>query len=195
MVGNWGIFGSLKSTETINPSGADELKRPLRNFRLAEEHWNMELWFTGKREDGIEEFSARWRALKRNIRNVSCCTCSLIEEFSARWRALKLPAEILTPHFPNRLRNFRLAEEHWNIWDTYSDRLLAYYWGIFGSLKSTETPYSSRFVNSVFHWGIFGSLKSTETSTGEIPLQPAWDWGIFGSLKSTETFEQNKTVY
>jgi len=73
----------------------------------------------------------------------------IIEEFSARWRALKpiqsgaLPATVVW------LRNFRLAEEHWNSRRWYDRDCIASYWGIFGSLKSTETSAIIQQLNKI----------------------------------------------
>ena len=138
----------------------------------------------------------------------------VIEEFSARWRALKLLAFSLDGDAAcGKLRNFRLAEEHWNMILLAWTSKRHYDWGIFGSLKSTETSMklsryslsSNRLRNfrlaeehwNVVHvpvtiatylnWGIFGSLKSTETLGTSAPDAACADWGIFGSLKSTET--------
>ena len=159
---DWGIFGSLKSTETCELSFCDNSRLILRNFRLAEEHWN--------------------------TRSKQSCSMKL-------W-----------------LRNFRLAEEHWNYASATSSSEIRENWGIFGSLKSTETSIFISTHELRENWGIFGSLKSTETlvagATGatdsrlrnfrlaeehwnnkkkQIPPLAGFDWGIFGSLKSTET--------
>ena len=144
----------------------------------------------------IEEFSARWRALKRYFSGWRRQRIS-IEEFSARWRALKRTVRKSPCRHVQVLRNFRLAEEHWNSLHLRPRRLAHYNWGIFGSLKSTETFLLLGALTHPSHWGIFGSLKSTETSRahGAVCFGCLY-WGIFGSLKSTETvFPEPKESY
>jgi hypothetical protein len=209
---DWGIFGSLKSTEThalverlADPallrnfrlaeehwnedveSGIGVLIK-LRNFRLAEEHWNSMPTPMRAKSAPIEEFSARWRALKRSFQRAASTRsphwgifgslkstetlrmpavrsrARSIEEFSARWRALKqLLAEII--HIADaELRNFRLAEEHWNNCACALRRRAARNIEEF-SARWRALKRHNRVVADVRRpdWGIFGSLKSTET--------------------------------
>ena len=140
----------------------------------------------------------------------------IIEEFSARWRALKHENRQKPAKYSQKLRNFRLAEEHWNRNIVTHPSTKKWNWGIFGSLKSTETvlmdiftlrvirieefsarwralKHCKRIILAIFeqNWGIFGSLKSTETSEPVLRLvRYPVNWGIFGSLKSTETVQQ-----
>ena len=110
---HWGIFGSLKSTETERHNNKNNRNCALRNFRLAEEHWNARWWCWSYWSRCIEEFSARWRALKPICIKNSCA-------FTAHWGifgSLKSTETFMSvdPFFANiALRNFRLAEEHWN---------------------------------------------------------------------------------
>ena len=262
---NWGIFGSLKSTETwsssrfqscwgrlrnfrlaeehwnATESSVSEFSTELRNFRLAEEHWNLVRAFDVDIHTIIEEFSARWRALKRcdvhlwrndpthwgifgslksteTVARKKTFRLSVsIEEFSARWRALKLnlsrwlACSVIIEEFSARWRALKRTK-------LLTKKQIPPNWGIFGSLKSTETQmWFLSAPRRHQEWGIFGSLKSTETNRAVLwfclcptieEFSARWralklqvvdhrtlngkDWGIFGSLKSTETAQQRQ---
>ena len=141
---DWGIFGSLKSTETSNIFQHALKKIQLRNFRLAEEHWNTTV------PSGTCDKSGDWGifgSLKSTETGTSK-TCQI-------------------QHCA--LRNFRLAEEHWNI--TYKKNVLSYSTiEEFSARWRALKPWLFYTTNcQFFHWGIFGSLKSTETAYSQAP--------------------------
>ena len=162
---DWGIFGSLKSTETYDELFSIATSVLLRNFRLAEEHWNVDadrLTFHALPLRNFRLAEEHW--------NLSAITslyhCSVLRNFrlaEEHWNTL---VAFIKRAIGRGLRNFRLAEEHWNFTITRCVTRFRYYWGIFGSLKSTETaPNIAPAILPMLYWGIFGSLKSTETST------------------------------
>jgi len=109
---NWGIFGSLKSTETLKTLVLSKGLQYIEEFSARWRALKRSLFRMMVTGFFIEEFSARWRALKHQSGEMSI-SGYIIEEFSARWRALKLPTDVRQV-VNLQLRNFRLAEEHWN---------------------------------------------------------------------------------